>query len=71
MQAMLASRNFYDMVTLWHLLSRVPRTDREAVFNALSDYVKPPAKVTRDGILKLDKTMLDAWRVEVERVWFE
>ena len=70
-QAMLASRNFSDVVTLWHLLSRVPRTDREAVFNALSDYVKPPAEVTRDGILKLDKTMLDAWRVEVERVWFE
>ncbi len=68
---MLARRKFYDMVTLWHLLSRVPRSDRESVYDALSEYVKPPADTTREGILKLNKTMLGAWRVEVERVWFE
>jgi hypothetical protein len=31
---MLASRGFYDMVTLWHLLSRVQKGDREKVFDA-------------------------------------
>lgn len=70
-QTMLDSRNFYDMVTLWHLLSRVQKTDREKVYNALSDYVKPPAGVTRDGVLNLDSKMLTSWRAEVEKVWFE
>ena len=28
-------------------------------------------RVTRDGVLSLDKTMLASWRAEVERVWFE
>ena len=70
-QAMLDNRGFYDMISLWHLLSRVQKTDREKIFDALADYVKPPADVTRGGILVLDKKMLAAWRAEVERVWFE
>ena len=68
---MLVTRNFYDMVTLWHLLSRVGRADREEIYDALSAYVKPPSEVTREGILKLDNKMLAAWRADVERVWFE
>ncbi len=63
--------NFYDMVTLWHLLSRVSRNERSEVFDALAKYAAPPAGVTREGILKLDKKMLDDWRDEVERLWFE
>jgi hypothetical protein len=70
-QTMLDSRGFYDMVTLWHLLSRVRGTDREKVYDALFKYVTPPTGVTRQGILELDKKMLAAWRTEVERVWFE
>lgn len=69
-QALLAKADFYDMVTLWHLLSRVSKTDRGDVFDRLAKYVAPPAGVTRDGILNLDKKMLDAWRAEVESVWF-
>ena len=68
---MLAHRNFYDMISLWHLLSRVQKTDREKVFDALAAYVTPPDDVTRDGILSLNKTMLASWRAEVERAWFE
>ena len=71
MQAVLEKAGFYDMVTLWHLLSRVQKGDRERVYDALAAYVPPPAEVTRDGILSLDKTMLAAWRAEVERAWFE
>lgn len=71
LEVMLSTRSFYDMVTLWHLLPRVQKTDRAAVFDALSEYVSPPAQVNRDGILRLDKKMLAAWRTEVERVWFE
>ena len=63
--------NLYDSLTLWHLLSRVPKTERGRVFNALANFVEPPANVTVDGILRLDKKMLDAWWKEVENVWFE
>jgi hypothetical protein len=70
LQAVLEKADFYDMVTLWHLLSRVPKNDRGAVFDRLAKYVTPPAGVTREGILDLDKKMLAVWRTEVENVWF-
>lgn len=70
-QTLLEKRNFYDIVTLWHLLSRVSRSDREKVYDALAVYVNVPDGVTRDGIMKLNKAMLESWREEVERVWFE
>ncbi len=70
-QAILANRNFYDMITLWHLLPRVQKADRDKIYDALIEYVKPPNGVTRDGIMRLDKKMLTDWREEVERIWFE
>ena len=61
----------YDSITLWHLLPRVERAARGPLFDALEAQVKPPKNVTRDGILRLDKKMLDAWWKEIEIVWFE
>lgn len=69
-QPVLADSDFYDMVTLWHLLSRAKKEDRGAVFDALSEHVAPPAGVTREGVIALDKKMLETWRTEVENVWF-
>ena len=69
--AILASRNSYDIISLWHLLSRVSMSDRGKVYDALVPYVSPPEGVTREGVLKLNKKMLETWREEVERVWFE
>ena len=69
-QSMLERREFYDMITLWHLLPRVSKADREKVYDALAAYVEPPADVTREGIMKLNKKMLESWRVEVESAWF-
>lgn len=71
LQTVLDSRNAYDIITLWHLLSRVSQTDRPKVFDALASYVQPPTGVTRDGVLKLNKTMLADWRESVEQAWFE
>lgn len=71
LQAVLDSRNSYDIITLWHLLPRVSLGDRAKVFDALAAYVQPPANVTRDGVLKLNKTMLSDWRESVEQTWFE
>jgi hypothetical protein len=71
LQGVLKEAEFYDMFTLWHLLSRVSKNDRGAVYDALAESVPAPEGVTREGIIALDKKMLDIWRTEVENAWFE
>ena len=71
LQTIIKESSLYDSLTLWHLLSRVPKAERIKVFDALSARVKPPANVTGEGVLRLDKKMLDAWWAEIENVWFE
>jgi hypothetical protein len=50
-----------DALTLWHLLARVEEGQRVLVYNRLSEFVPPPATVTKEGILRLDQPMLDLW----------
>jgi len=50
-----------DALTLWHLLSRVGDADRPRVYDRLASLAPPPAGVTREGILRLDRPMLDSW----------
>ncbi len=50
-----------DAFTLWHLLGRVGSGDRELVYRRLAALVPPPAGVTREGILRGDRGMLDRW----------
>jgi hypothetical protein len=50
-----------DALTLWHLLSRVSEAYRPEVYDRLSELAPPPADVTREGILRLDRYMLDSW----------
>jgi hypothetical protein len=50
-----------DALTLWHLLARVPDSDRGRVYDRLAQLVPAPAGVTREGILRLDRQMLDLW----------
>ncbi len=50
-----------DALTLWHLLSRVSETDRPGVYDRLATLAPPPSDVTREGILRLDRHMLDSW----------
>ncbi|HLL99638.1 MAG TPA: FecR domain-containing protein [Pyrinomonadaceae bacterium] len=71
LKTIIKEAGLYDSLTLWHLLARAPKNEREKVFDALARYVKPPAGVTREGILRLDKKMLDGWWKEIENVWFE
>ncbi|HSL54728.1 MAG TPA: FecR domain-containing protein, partial [Pyrinomonadaceae bacterium] len=58
-----------DTLTLWHLLVRVEGEDRARVYDTMAALSPPPASVTREGVLALDQTMLDAWRYELERTW--
>jgi hypothetical protein len=50
-----------DAFTLWHLLARTAGEARARVYDHLVDLVPAPAGVTRDGIMRLDRDMLDLW----------
>jgi hypothetical protein len=50
-----------DVLTLWHLLSRVQGADRDRVFDRLSGFVPPPPGVTRDAVRNGNTDALDAW----------
>lgn len=69
LEVVLAESRQRDTLTLWHLLSRVPSTERSFVYDRLAILVSPPAGVTRDGVLRLDKQMLHLWKDELEWVW--
>jgi hypothetical protein len=61
LQTILAQSRTRDAFTLWHLLSRVGDSQREEVYDRLAALVPPPALVTREGIRKVDREMLDRW----------
>lgn len=71
LQTIIKHSNIYDSLTLWHLLSRTQKAEREKVFDALNSFVKLPKSANREGVLRLDKKMLTAWWAEIENVWFE
>lgn len=58
-----------DTLTLWHLLSRLDRTDRLLVYERLAALSPPPEGVTRDGVLQLDDEMLKTWKATLESTW--
>jgi hypothetical protein len=55
----LAASHKSDALTLWHLLARTHESQRALVFDRLRALVPPPAGVTREGILRLDRGMFD------------
>ncbi len=57
----LATSRQRDALTVWHLLARADDSERGRVYDRLVALVPPPSGVTRDGILRLDQTMLDLW----------
>jgi hypothetical protein len=59
--SILAEARQQDALTLWHLLSRASDADRPGVYDRLAALAPPPAGVTRDGTLRLDRAMLDSW----------
>ncbi len=57
----LAGARRADALTLWHLLSRASVADRGKVFDTLNAFVPAPNGVTREGIERGERKMLDAW----------
>ncbi len=58
-----------DAYTLWNLIPRVTGPDREQVVDRLIQLVKLPNGVTREGVLALDHSMLEKWRLDFEWGW--
>jgi hypothetical protein len=50
-----------DALTLWHLLARSDEGQRVLIYDRLRQLAPPPAGVTKEGILRLDQSMLDLW----------
>ncbi len=61
LDAALAAARPRDALSLWHLLARMAGEDRVRVHDTLASLVPPPNGVTREGVLRGDRTMLDAW----------
>jgi putative zinc finger protein/FecR-like protein len=68
--AVLAECRPRDTFTLWQLLSRVEGNQRVRVLDRMIALVGLPASITREGTLKLDPDTLEAWKDEMDLVWF-
>ncbi|MBV8847430.1 MAG: FecR domain-containing protein [Bryobacterales bacterium] len=69
LETVLAEARVRDTLTLWHLLSRVAPADRPRVYRRIAEIAPPPATVSRDKILQLDRAALKLWREELAWKW--
>lgn len=69
-RAALAAARAADAISLLNLLPRVTGPLRGEVYDRLAALARPPSRVTRDGMLRLDQLMLNRWwdRVAPPRV---
>lgn len=58
-------------ITLWHALQRVQLEHRRVLVDALWRLAPPADGVTREGIVALDRQMLDDWRRTLSPMWSE
>ncbi|HNB72034.1 MAG TPA: kelch repeat-containing protein, partial [Acidobacteriota bacterium] len=68
LETVLTQASEHDSLTLFHLLKRVAAPDRERFFDRLATLVPLPQGVTREGILRLDPTMIQQWAHRLEEV---
>ncbi|MGH9380442.1 MAG: hypothetical protein ACRD2Z_07495 [Thermoanaerobaculia bacterium] len=61
LEAILDQARPRDALTLWHLLAWVDPGERSRLYDRLAAFVPPPPGVTRAGIRRGDRTMLDLW----------
>jgi hypothetical protein len=58
-------------ITLWHLAQRLDGAERASVVRRLALLSPPPRGVSTEGILSLDRQMLDRWRRSLNPMWGE
>lgn len=61
LERVLALADSADAFTLWHLLSRERGDARALVYERMAVLAPPPAGVTREGVMRADRAMLDRW----------
>jgi hypothetical protein len=71
LEVVLTESREYDTLTLWHLLARVGPSERARVYDRMASLVPPPQGVTRAGILRLNRAMLELWAQELAWAWFD
>ena len=71
LRVVVAEARLRDTLTLWHLLPRVEPAERARVYERLAALDAPPEGVTREGVLALDREMLDAWKEKLDPVWVQ
>jgi hypothetical protein len=59
LNGLLAAARPRDGLTLWHLLTRVPESDRGAVFDRFAQLIPLPGGVSRDAVLHRDARAID------------
>ena len=69
LDTVLAEARVRDTLTLWHLLSRVDPAERERVYERIASFAPPPAGVTREKALQLDRETLTRWKDELAWTW--
>ena len=67
--AVLSAARDRDTLTLWHLLARAEGGDRARVYERLAAISPPPAGVTREAVLALERGALDGWKEQLEQRW--
>jgi hypothetical protein len=65
------NRKARNGVTLWHLIPRTDGALRAQVVQELAALEPLPAKVSTEGILALDRQMLNRWRRALHPMWDE
>lgn len=71
LEVVLREAREYDTLTLWHLLSTLRGAERARVYDRMAVLVPPPQGVTRAGVLKLNRAMLQLWAQELEWAWYD
>jgi FecR protein len=66
LETVLAQSRRHDALTLWHLLSRTNESERGQVYDRLAALIPPPNDITREGVLRGDRQMLDVWWEKLE-----
>ena len=69
LDTILAEARVRDTLTLWHLLSRVGRPDRERIYDRIAALAPVPEGVSRQKVLDLDPVTLTLWKDELAWKW--
>jgi hypothetical protein len=69
LDTILAEARIRDTLTLWHLLSRVERSERGRIYDRMAELTPIPSGVDRERALALDAATLTRWREELAWTW--